>query len=96
LVFFDDLLIYYSTWEEHLNHVDEILTIMEEQSIFSKEEKCEFGLKKIIYLRNMIGVEGVKVHREKIQTILDWPTPRSLTDLLGFFGICCYYRHFMK
>jgi hypothetical protein len=81
LVFFDDLLIYNRTWEEHLKHVDEILTIMEEQSLFSKEEKCEFGLTKILYLGHMIGVEGVKVHQEKIQTILDWPTPRSLTDL---------------
>jgi hypothetical protein len=81
LVFFDDLLIYNRTWEEHLKHVDEILTIMEEQSLFSKEEKCEFGLTKILYLGHMIGVEGVKVHQEKIQTILDWPTPRSLTEL---------------
>jgi hypothetical protein len=61
--------------------VDEILTIMEEQSLFSKEEKCEFGLTEILYLGHMIGVEGVKVHQEKIHTILDWPTPRTLTDL---------------
>jgi hypothetical protein len=80
-VFFDDLLIYNRMWEEHLKHVDEILTIMEEQSLFSKEEKCEFGLTKILYLGHMIGVEGVKVHQEKIQTILDWPTPISLMDL---------------
>jgi hypothetical protein len=49
-----------------LGHVDEILTIMEEQSLFSKEEKGEFGLTKILYLGNIIGVEGVKVHQEKI------------------------------
>jgi hypothetical protein len=30
LVFFDDLLIYSKTWEEHLRHVDQILSIMEE------------------------------------------------------------------
>ena len=66
LVLFDDILIYNRTWDEHLNHVDEILTIMEEQSLFSKEKKCEFGLKNILYLGHMIGVEGVKVHQEKI------------------------------
>jgi hypothetical protein len=54
---------------------------MEEQPLFSKETKCEFGLKKILYLGHMIGVKGVNVHQEKIQMILDWPTPRSLTYL---------------
>jgi len=66
LVFFDDLLIYSRTWKEYLKHVDEILTIMEEQSLFSKEAKCEFGLTKILYLGHVIGVEGVKVNQEKI------------------------------
>jgi hypothetical protein len=54
---------------------------MEEQLFFSKEEKCEFRLTKILQIGHVIGVEGIKVHLEKIQTILDWPTPRSLTDL---------------
>jgi hypothetical protein len=45
---------------------------------------------------HMICFEGVKVNQEKIQTILDWPTPRSVTDLRGFFRICSYYRFFVK
>jgi hypothetical protein len=50
----------------------------------------------VLYLGHVVGVEGVKVHQEKIQTILDWPTPRSLTELWGFFEICNYYRRFVK
>jgi hypothetical protein len=59
LVFFDDLLIYSKTWEEHLQHVDQIFTIMEEQSLYSKESKCEFGMTEVLYLGNIIGVKGV-------------------------------------
>jgi hypothetical protein len=44
LVFFDDLLIYRKTWEDHLKHLDQILSIMEEQSLYAKESKCEFGM----------------------------------------------------
>jgi hypothetical protein len=80
-VFFDDIIIYSKTWREHLGHMDEILTIMEEGSLFTKEEKCDFGLNEILYLGHIIGVEGVKVHQEKIQAILDFPTPRSITEL---------------
>ena len=96
LVFFDDLLIYSKTWEEHLQQLDEILTIMEEQSLYAKASKCEFGLREILFLGHVISAEGVQVHQEKIQAILDWPTPRSLTELRGFFGLCSYYRRFVK
>jgi hypothetical protein len=96
LVFFDDLLIYSRTWEEHIQHVEQILAIMEDQSLYAKESKCEFGMTEVLYLGHIIGVKGVQVHQEKIQAILDWPTPKTLTELKGFLGICCYYRRFVK
>jgi hypothetical protein len=69
---------------------------MGEKSLFTKETKCEFGLIEILYLGHVIGVKGVWLHQEKIQTILYWPTPRSILEMQGFFGICNYYRHFVK
>jgi hypothetical protein len=96
LVLFDNISIYSKMWKEHLGHMDDILNIMEEQLFFSKEEKCEFGLTEILYLGHIIGVEGAKVHQENIQAILDCPTPRSITELRGFFEICSYYRRFVK
>jgi hypothetical protein len=78
LVFFDDLLIHSRTWEHHLRHVDEILNIMEEQSLHAKEAKCEFGQTEILYLGHIISVHRVQAHQKKIQAILDWPTPRSV------------------
>ena len=43
LVFFDDMLIYRKTWREHLRHLDQVLTILEEQQFFTKMSKCTFG-----------------------------------------------------
>jgi hypothetical protein len=79
LVFFDDFLIYSKTWEEHLRHVDQILSIMEEQSLYAKESKCEFGMTEVLYLGHIIGEKGVQVHQEKIRAIREWPTPKTLT-----------------
>jgi hypothetical protein len=47
-------------------------------------------------LGHIIGVNEVHVHQEKIQAILDCPTPKTITKLKGFLGICCYYKRFVK
>jgi hypothetical protein len=62
LVFFYDLLIYSKMWEEHLKHVDQILSITEAQSLYAKESKCEFGMTEVLYLGHIIGAKGVQVH----------------------------------
>jgi hypothetical protein len=44
LFFFDDVLVYNKTWKDHMRHLDEVLSIMEAQSLYSKESKCEFDM----------------------------------------------------
>jgi hypothetical protein len=96
LVFFDDILIYSKTWDEHLAHLGKVLDIMNVQSLYAKESKCEFGMRELLYLGHIISGQGVQVHLEKIRAIVDWPTPKNLTELRGFFGLCNYYRWFVK
>ena len=96
LVFFDDILIYSRTWEEHLQHIEAVLCILEEQQFYAKLSKCEFGLTEMLYLGHIIGVDGVRVHEEKIRAIRDWPELKNVTELRGFVGICTYYRKFVK
>jgi hypothetical protein len=96
LVFFDDFLIYNKMWEEYLRHVDQLLFIMEKQSLYAKESTCEFGMTKVLYLGQIIGVKGVQVHQENIQAIMEWPTPKTLMELRGFLGIFTYYKKFVK
>ena len=62
LVFFDDLLIYSKTWEDHLRNVDKIVGIMEEQYLYVKESKCDIGIIEFLYLGHIIGEKGVKAH----------------------------------
>jgi hypothetical protein len=47
-------------------------------------------------LGNIISEKGVQVHQENIRAILYSPTPKNLTELKGLFGLCSYYRRFVK
>jgi hypothetical protein len=79
LVFFDDILIYTQSWQEHMRHLDEVLSIMEAQPLYAKELKCKFNMIEWLYLGHIISAQGVQVHHEKIMAILDWPMPRTVT-----------------
>ena len=96
LVFFDDILIYSKTWEELLKHLDKVLSIIVEHSLYVKMSKCEFGMKQMLYLGHIINAKGVQVDMEKIRAIRDWPAPKTVTELRGFLGLCTYYRPMLK
>ena len=55
MVLFDDILIYNKTWDEHLTHLREVLDIMQTQSLYAKESKCEFGMRELLYLGHIIS-----------------------------------------
>ena len=72
--------------------MEEVLTMLANLSFFSKMSKCEFGMKELLYLGHVICQEGVKVDPKKIKAILEWASPRNLTELGGFIGLCNYYQ----
>lgn len=96
LVFFDDILGYNKTWEEHLLHLDKVFTLLRGNSLFSKISKCQFGQLQIEYLGLIISQEGVSADRLKIENMKSWPTPKTVKQLRGFLGLMGYYKKFMK
>ena len=96
LVFFDDILIYSKTWEEHLQHIRQVLALLQLNSVFLKKSKCSFGQTKVGYLGHIISDQGVIVDPEKIEAITSWPQPVTVKQLKGFLGLAGYYRKFIK
>jgi hypothetical protein len=96
LVFFDDIVIYRKTWKDHLNHVDQVLSLLAWHQLFLKQSKCAFGASEVEYLGHLVGKDGVRVDRKKIEAMQDWPHPKTLKILRGFLGLTGYYRKFVK
>jgi hypothetical protein len=96
LVFFDDILIYSKSWEDHVQHVDKVLQLIKEQQLYAKPSKCFFGVKEVEYLGHIVSHEGVKVDPNKIKAMMDWPIPKTLKNLRGFLGLTGYYHKFVR
>jgi hypothetical protein len=50
----------------------------------------------LIYLGHIISAQEVQAHKDKIRDIMDWPTPRNVTELRILFGLLSYYKWFVR
>jgi hypothetical protein len=95
LGFFDDILIYNSSWSEHLLHVHLVLAKLQEHQLFVKRSKCEFGAQSVAYLGHVVSAEGVAMDRQKVQAVVDWSVSRSVRVVRAFLGLAGYYQRFI-
>ncbi|XP_066343999.1 uncharacterized mitochondrial protein AtMg00860-like [Miscanthus floridulus] len=96
LVFFDDILIYSSSWAEHLQHINIVLSALRAHHLHLKRSKCSFGAPSVAYLGHVITEGGVAMDVDKVAVVAAWPLPRSAWGLRGFLGLAGYYRKFIR
>lgn len=96
IVYLDDILIYSKTLEEHREHVQKILEILEQHWLFAKPLKCTFGATSIEFCGHLVGQGTIKPLEDKVKLIWEWPRPSSIHDLRSFLGLCLYYWRYAK
>ena len=96
LVYIDDVIIYSKSAEDHLRHVDEILTALEEAGVTLKITKCYFFQREVEYLGHIIKPGHLEVDRAKTASLRDAKPPSSKTELRSFLGMCNVYRRFIS
>ncbi|XP_061360228.1 uncharacterized protein LOC133304232 [Gastrolobium bilobum] len=96
VIFFDDILVYSSCLQEHLGHLQQVLSTLQTHCFFAKLSKCLFGQSSLQFLGHTISGEGVQLDPSKIQAIINWPTPMSATQVRAFLGLFGYYRRFIR
>jgi len=96
VTFIDDILVGTETKEEHNELVEEILKWLEEHDLYVKPEKCECKAREVGFLGVVIGPNGIKMEKEKVKSILEWPTPKYVKDVQKFLELANYYRRFIR
>ena len=91
-VFIDDIMVATETEEGHDKIVEEVLRRLEENDLFVKPEKCVWKVREVGFLGVIIGKDGVKMKKEKVQGVIEWPVPKSVKDVQKFLGLANYYR----
>ena len=96
IVFIDDILIYSGNGEELAEHLRIVLQTLREHRLYAKLSKCQFWLDSVAFLEHIISAEGVSVNPQKVEAILNWKPPTSVTEIRSFLGLAGYYRKFVE
>ncbi|XP_062198807.1 uncharacterized mitochondrial protein AtMg00860-like [Phragmites australis] len=96
VVFIDDILIYSKTEEELVEHLWVVLERLRDHRLYTKFSNCEFWLKEVVFLGHVLSENGVAVDPRKIQGVLNWVQPKSVTDIRNFLRLMGYYCWFIE
>jgi len=92
VAFIDDVMVEMETEERHDNIVEKVLRRIVENYLYVKPEKYIWKIREIVFLKVVIGPDGVKIEKEKVQGVVDWPIPRSVKDMQKFLELANYYK----
>nr|GEU71202.1 hypothetical protein [Tanacetum cinerariifolium] len=87
IVFTDNILIYSKNKVEHEEHLKLILELLKKEELYTKFSKCEFWIPKVQFLGHVIDNKGIYVDPTKIESIKDWVSPTTLTEIHQFLGL---------
>ena len=96
VVYFDDILIYSKSEEEHMHHLRATLLVLHENEMRINLKKCSFLTNSVLFLGYIVSSEGIKVDDAKVKAIKDWPVPRNVHEVRSFHGLASFYRRFIR
>ena len=96
LIYLDDIIIFSSTFYEHMERLQAVFERLQEHNLKLKPSKCELFKGRVSYLGHEVSDEGIHTDPAKIEAVKSWPVPKSIKDVCRFLGSTGYYRKFIQ
>ena len=96
LVFLDDVIVFASTFETHLERLKLVFERLIQANLKLKPSKCQLFRREVRFLGHVVSSKGIAADPEKIRAVANWPRPRNLHEVRGFLGLSGYYRRFIE
>src|SRR5256885_17192195 len=95
-VYLNDIIIYFKTFEQHIDHINSILKALRDSFLKIKFRKCFFCFSNISFLGHIVGRSGIAVDPFKVEKIKNFLIPKDLKELRAAHKLFSYYRKFIK
>jgi hypothetical protein len=95
-VFVDDLNIHSENWEDHLQHLEAVFAKLREVNLKLNLGKCCFAARNIAFLGHVVSREGTRPDPSKIDVVVHFLVPKTVTDVRSFLGLTGYYRNYVQ
>lgn len=69
VVYFDDILIFISSIDDHLSHLRDVLCVLRRDQLFAAEHKCEFGVPEVLFLGYVVSGQGLAMDKSKVEAV---------------------------
>ena len=96
LIYLDDIVIFSTTFEEHLERLEAVFSRLHSHNLKLKASKCEFLKTSVTYLGHVVSEAGIHTDPEKTEAVRTWPVPKSVKDVRSYLGFTGYYRRFIR
>ncbi|GFX09850.1 retrovirus-related Pol polyprotein from transposon 297 [Trichonephila clavipes] len=94
--YLDDIAIFSDTWESHIKHMETVLQRIKRAKLTIKPSKCKFAQQNVKFLGHIVG-QGFRTPSEiKVQSVLEFPTLRTKTQICAFLGLAGYYQKYIN
>jgi hypothetical protein len=87
VVFIDDIHIYSQSDSDHGEHLRLVLQKLRDNQLYAKFSKCEFWIGEVPFLGHIISNEGISVDPAKVNEIMEWRVPTTVTKIQSFLGL---------
>ena len=96
IIYLDDIIIFSKNPDDHITRLEGVFEKLAEAGLKLKPSKCEFFKARLKYLGHAVSPQGIATDPAKIEAILKWPRPKTVTDVRSFTGFTNYYHKFIK